>query len=374
VSRESVPSYARLLWRQYSYQLPLVSASLAGLIIEATLAQRWSSWRFVPMALVAACLIYFLLSTFSVYRSLFPHPAVAYSICTGKTRDWFEFNACRQQEARLKQSGIRWDAIQREFRIHRTDWTFVYESTLSEDYRDWIELARRMLVHFWNLPKRVEGVPIYHFFLIAPPTLVFALGAHVGRKVAYVVYHFVPSTKQPYVVVADTSHRDTSKGFIGLNRRVEEKDRQYIKIALEQRALAGSKVIIVLDFTNHRFAGPFLGDMDVAEIIRIGHRDGIGHLPSAGWERLAHEIASVMLEYCDRGTQIDLYINCPLALAFLIGAIVGPVQGLTLCEYNVYLQKSVRCFDIADRLIQGLSSPTAPGRLEAVPHSSPGQS
>lgn len=182
---------------------------------------------------------------------------------------------------------------------------------------------------------------------------------------AYVMYHFVSSRKQPYVVVADTTHRDTSEGLDELNRRVQSSDYKHIVVTREHRNSAGSKGIIILDFTNHKISGPYPGESDAKEIVWIGHKDGIGHLPSADWEHLAQEIASEILEYCDRGLRFDLYVNCPLALTFLIGAIVGPVKGLTLCEHNIYLQKTLRCFDLADPLIQGLSSPLAPGRADA---------
>lgn len=365
--RETLASYFRLLWRQYDYQLILVSASLAGLVIEASLSAKWSPWRIGPPALVAVCLLYFLLNAYSIHQSLFPNPALAYAVCTGKTLEWFESSARRQQEERLKQSGIRWSAVQREFRIHVSDWAFVDQSALTEDSETWVNLTRRMLVHFWHLPKRVEGVPVYHFFLIAPPTVSFALGAHAGRRVAHVVYHFVNSTKQPYLPVADTTKRDHSQGLDLLNRRVAEANFQYIQVNREKRNRAGTKVLLVLDFTNHKLAGSLPQEAEAQTIVRVANKNGIGHLPNNTWEQLAQEIASVILEVCDQGLGMDVYVNTPLALAFMVGSIVGPIKGITLCEHNVYLQKPIRCFGLADARIQELSSPLVLAKANDLP-------
>ena len=364
---EAVTSYFRLLWRQYEYQLILVSASLVGLLVEAALASKWSAWRIGPPVLVGTCLLYFFVNTLLIHRSLFPNPALAYAVCVGKSSEWFESSARRQQEERLKQNGIRWTAVQREFRVHVSDWAFVDQSALTEDSESWVNLTRRMLVHFWHLPKRVEGVPIYHFFLIAPPTVSFALGAHVGRRVAHVVYHFVNSTKQPYLPVADTTKRDTSQGLDALNRRVAEADFQQIHVDREKRSRTGARVILVLDFTNHRLAGPFPQESDAQTVIRVMHKNGIGHLPNSDWERLAQEIASVILGVCDQGLGLDVYVNTPLALAFMVGTIVGPAKGLMLCEHNAYMQKPLRCFELTDARIQELSSPLVLGRANNLP-------
>lgn len=358
-------SYLGLLWRQYNYEFILVAASLAGSVVEF-FASEGSWWRLLPLGLLAVCFLYFYCRTYLVHRSFFPNPVLAYSICTGKSQDWFESSARRQQEARLKQSGINWHAVQREFRIHVSDWAFVDQGTLSEDEESWIRLMRRMLAHFWHLPKRVEGVPVYHFFLIAPPVVCFALGAHAGRRVAHVVYHFVNSTKQPYLPVADTTTRDTSKGLDALNRRVPPTQYTEIAVRRERSSESGEFVRIVLDFTNHKLSGPFPQTREPRETIRVGHRLGIGHLPSENWERMAQEIASVVLECCDRGDEIELYVNAPIALAFILGTIIGPVKGLTLCEYNNYLQKLVRCFELADPRIQVPSSLAGIGAEERL--------
>jgi len=363
MSKEAASSYLGLLWRQYNYELLLVLASLATSLVDSALAAAWLSWRVLPQALLGICLLYFAIRTALIHRSIFPNPVLAYSVCTGKSQEWFESSARRQQEVRLRQSGIRWEAVQREFRVHVSDWAFIDQAALSEDSASWVDLTKRMLAHFWHLPKRVEGVPIYHFFLIAPPTVCFALGAHAGRRVAHVVYHFVNSTKHPYTPVADTTIRDTAHGLDVLNRRIAEDDYSHIVVERQAPASSVGYARIILDFTNHKLSGPFpqSSESEACEIIRVGHKQGIGHLPSEGWERMAQEIATVILECCDRGSKIDLYVNTPVALAFILGTIVGPVKGLTLCEHNIYLQKSIRCFDLTDPLIQGLSSAVAPG-------------
>jgi hypothetical protein len=58
-----------------------------------------------------------------------------------------------------------------------------------------------------------------------------------------------------------------------------------------------------------------------------------------------------MLEYSEHGP-VDAYINTPLALAFTIGAIIGPVAGIMLCERNPVLDDYVRCFDLANPELQ----------------------
>jgi len=360
VANGQIRSFVGLLWRQFNYQFLLVIAAFSSSMIESASAASWSFWRLLPPVLLGICLLYFLIRTALVHKSIYPNPVLAYSVCTGKSQEWFENSAQRQQHARLEQSGIRWDAVQSEFRIHVTDWAFVDQSVLTVAPDTWVNLTRRMLTHFWHYPVRVDRVPVYHFFLIAPPTVCFALGAHAGRRVPHVVYHFVNNTKHPYTPVADTTTRDTSKGLDLRNRRIAPSEYSHIVVQQVAKSEFGNRVRIILDFRNSMLSAPFPDDSQTHEILKVQHKDGIGHLPSENWERMAQEIASLVLDRCDHGQEIDLYINTPLAMAFIIGSIVGPVRNLMLCEHNDFLQKNIRCFELADSRIQSLSSSVAP--------------
>lgn len=344
---QHVLQFFSILWKEYNYQLLIVLATLTSLIVESIVASTWTVWRFVPQALLAICLIYFCRTAFGILRSVFPSPQLPYSICIGKPSGWFDSFARRQQEQRLRDIGIRWSYVQRIYRIHHTDWVFLNTHLISEEQTEWVKITRQLLDHFWELQKRVETVPIHHFFFVAPPAITFAFGAHVGRRVSHLAYHHVGNISNPYLVVADTTRRDTSSGLDILNQRIPESS--FKNIIVERKTLTGvDMVIVALDFTNHRMSQPFPKENLAQELISITHRKGIGHIPANDWEQLAREVASVLLEYCDKGTSIHVYINTPVALAFIIGSIIGPVGGITLCEYNAYLQKFVQCFQLAE--------------------------
>jgi hypothetical protein len=362
--RQRVAHFFSLLWKEYNYQLLLVIASLTSLIVESLVASSWSPWRIAPQLLLLICLVYFVRSAHEISRSSFPAPQLPYSICIGKAYSWFDNFARRQQEQCLTEAGVRWDYVQRTFRIHQSDWAFVSSDRIAQDSGEWIRVTHRLLQHFWDLQKRVEAVPVYHFFFIAPPTIVFAFGAHVGRRVPHFAYHHVGNIRHPYLVAIDTTTRDTSQGLDLLNQRIPEPS--FTEIAIDRKPLGSSgNIIVTLDFTNHKTSPPFPNQDAAKELVRVTHHNGIGHIPSTGWERLARELASLLLDYCDNGAQLDLYINTPLVLAFAIGSIVGPVRGIMLCEYNVYLQEFVRCLELASPQVQtsrfALEGPAAGG-------------
>lgn len=154
----------------------------------------------------------------------------------------------------------------------------------------------------------------------------------------------------PYLLVSDSTKRYTSKGFDSLNQRIKENDFQDIHIKKSKGD--GNKIIIVLDFTNHKINSTLIDEKQAIEILRVEHKNGIGHLPTKGWENLAREIASLILKYFDENNNIEIYVNTPLPLAFLIGSIVGPMKGIILCEYNRYLNKLCRCIDLGANELQ----------------------
>lgn len=359
-------AYLRLLWKIYNYQLLLVVATLASLIVESVLAETWSTWRLAPQGLLAVCIIYFAGSAGRLFSSTYPNPALAYAVCTGKSPAWFEA-AQRQIEARLEQDNIHWRAVRREYGIHSSDWAFVDQSSLTRDSAGWLGLARNLLAHFWELPKRVDRVPVYHFFFVCPPSISFAFGAHVGRDVAHAAYHFIPNAKQPYFRVVDTSCRDTSQGMDEANRRIPPVEFKQIIVDRESGSSDGTKNVLVLNFTNHKLTERLPGTEHARELIRVSHRDGIGHLPTDDWVLLSREIMSVVLTEVERGLPLDLWINTPVTLGFMIGALTGPVKGITLCEHNVFLDEPVRCFELTAPELQRLHGERALGPVVERP-------
>jgi hypothetical protein len=352
--RQKTMRFISIIWKEYNYQLLIVLATLTSLIVDSFVAKSWTMWRVVPQILLVLCLVYFIWTSFGILRSIIPAPQIPYSICIGKPSDWFDSFARRQQEKSLRDIGIRWGDVQRIYRLHQTDWVFLSSNRISEKKDDWVQITRQLLDHFWDLQKRVETVPIHHFFFVAPPSIIFAFGAHIGRRVSHLAYHHVGNIQNPYLLVADTTTRDTSSGLDMLNQRISESSFEHISI--ERKSLGGSEhVIVTLDFTNHRMNPPYPLEERAKEIISVTHRNGIGHIPATDWEPLAREIASVILECSDKGTPIDIYVNTPIALAFIIGSIIGPIQGITLCEHNIYMQKFVRCFQLAEPKLQSVN-------------------
>lgn len=348
-----IKRFFSLLWDEYNYQLLLISSTLVSLIIESILANTSSTWRLVPQAILLVCLVYFLINTYLILKSIRPSPHVAYALCIGKPSEWFDSFARKQQESKLKSERIRWEDVKRIYRIHSSDWVFNSSRALGDNRDEWTHVTGEALTHFWSLMKRVEDVPIHHFFFIAPPSIVFTFGAYVGRKVPNKVYHHIGNTSDPYLTVFDTTKRDISKGLSSLNSRIQPSDFEFIAVEESSQNQDG-KIIITLDFTNHRTSPPFLDQENAKKVIRVLHVNGIGHIPSEGWEGMAKEIASLILNYCDKGEDIDLYINMPLPLAFILGSIVGPIQGIMLCEYNIYSQALNQTIDLGAPELQGL--------------------
>lgn len=348
-----IKRFLSLLWNEYNYQLLLVSSTLVSLIVELILSTTQSTWRLVPPIILLICLVYFFVNTYLILKSIRPSPHVAYALCIGKPSEWFDSFARKQQESKLKSESIRWDDVKRIYRIHGTDWVFNSSRALGANKDEWTHVTGEALTHFWSLMKRVEDVPIHHFFFIAPPSIVFTFGAYVGRKVPNKVYHHIGNTSDPYLLVLDTTKRDISKGLSSLNSRIQANDFRLIAVE-ELLQDQNGQIIITLDFTNHRTSQPFLDQENAKMIIRVLHVNGIGHVPSEGWEDIAKEIASLILSYCDKGEAIDLYINMPLPLAFILGSIVGPIQGIMLCEYNIYSQALNKTIDLGAPELQGL--------------------
>jgi len=350
-----ITQFFNLLWSEYNYQLILVTSTLISLITESLLAPVWSAFRLIPQGLLMTCILYFVYNTYKILKSIKPAPQVAYSICVGKASYWFDSFARRQQEAKLKSGSIRWEDVKRIYRIHDSDWVFLSHEALGENINEWLDVTQKIFRHFWSLMKRVEEVPIHHFFFIAPPSLTFAFGAYIGRKVPNRVYHHVGNIQHPYLLVSDTTKRDTSNGLDSLNKRIKETE--FKNVHIERNKGQGNEIIIiVLDFTNHKINSELLDENQAIEIVKVEHRNGIGHIPTEGWEELAKEIASLILRYSDENNNIEIYVNTPLPLAFIVGSIVGPIKGIIICEYNIYLKKLCKCIDLGAAELQSLNN------------------
>jgi hypothetical protein len=220
--------YLTIIWRSYNYQLLLVFASLVGLIVDGYLSSGWSNWRLAPAIPLVLCLIYFLWDSISLARSIIPAPQVAYSVCIGKRYE-FATDARGEQERSLRKQGIRWVGVQRNFRIHPLDWGFHRDQHLLDDPEIWIATTQELLIHFSNLPRRVEGGPFYHFYLIAPPCICFALGALAGRYVPHAVYHHRIRTTHDYLQVATTASNQWT-GFFGEFPRISSGSRKHMAL------------------------------------------------------------------------------------------------------------------------------------------------
>jgi hypothetical protein len=101
--------------------------------------------------------------------------------------------------------------------------------------------------------------------------------------------------------------------------------------------------------------GPYPGEDQASKIVEVTYGCEGQDFEISGWREIGMEIGSLVLDYSERNSDVDLYANLPLALAFIVGTVVGPVGNLTLCEYNIHTNRLVRALPLSDDQLQRLA-------------------
>ncbi len=168
---------------------------------------------------------------------------------------------------------------------------------------------------------------MFHIFLNCPAALAIGLGSIIGTKYEVVLHHYQKgSGDNPYYPVIDFYSLSTlnQDGVHILKSRVNAPN-QFIRV--EEPQTLSSIVLVSLFLAGHDLKGDVEKISNERKIPALHIRSTMeGTIPlNADWLRASREVASCLLNLASNKEikTIELYLSCPIILAFAIGMAFG---------------------------------------------------
>lgn len=218
-----------------------------------------------------------------------------------------------------------WDT---RYRIELRDLTLARKSGLPTQEKQWNTFARQ----FGRLISKVKGLPqvrgrkIFHVFLYSPAALAAGLGAVAGTKSPLVLHHYQGG--RYHKVMDFENERLTDGAGVRIVRAPVKPPFRYITVEAPENVSGGCLLVVVqLSSPAH---DPLAAVENLATerggsvaVIRNTY-DGLLKLDS-DWLQMAREVYTVISGWTAAAPrrQIELFINCPLPIAFALGMALG---------------------------------------------------
>lgn len=272
-----------------------------------------------------------------------------YFFCLSQSYEWYS-SAVKQQEVHLREDGIAWDEIQKNFRIHRQDWTFYDTSKLGGNSSEWINKIKEISHHFEHLTNRIEEQPLFHIFIAAPAPIALGVGALFAGRIPFTVHQHAGMVTNSYAKVHSSDTLVTAEeGYHVLNQMVtnfeyiEEKEDETIN-----QNRNANDTLIILDFTGHRLPKPYPIEPQ-SKVIRLGLKCEDGHIPlNDQWITIAREISTIISSELNEGKNVSVLLGIPSTMAFLIGSILRTSSRFDIYYFNRSLDKYHKVYNLSD--------------------------
>ena len=175
------------------------------------------------------------------------------------------------------------------------------------------------------------------------------MGASFGRRIPFVAYQHIGFAQKPYAIVASTIELSTSDSWHMLTERVQNFQLiEMTPLPSPTADVSDRNIIVALNFVGHKLPSDYLA-CDAISTVEVKLRDRTGHIPiDTDWLQLGKEISTVILTMLDRHTRVHLYPGIPAALGFVVGAILGSHDRVTVYHYNKSDHQYVRAFSLGD--------------------------
>ncbi len=335
---------SQIFWHLVTEDRDLVFFLFAGLMFLASIVtsasiQGWAVFSFNNLTAIIGIFSYFIGAFFYINKHL--KAAVNISaqkhipvvVITGKTSGDAREMLETAKNAITKQTGFKeFKRSEDFFNLSLEDVLFHQPNNLNPKYPDqwkfFIEHIQNGVRQFSN---RISGDRVYHLFIfgVGLTALAMSLGAVFGTRSKIIVYQL--SDQSSWEPVLDLTHNI---------RRIKESRQdgyKYISTSLpDQFSL---EVAIVVNMASHPATGHvqhFLEEKKLDDVTVVDVNNTYqGNLREDDWAPVVQELFSVYMKIHQKApTQVHLFLNMPIAMAFGLGVAIG-----------IYNRVTVYCWD-----------------------------
>lgn len=249
-----------------------------------------------------------------------------------------------QVETALENHKINLPGLKKTYGLVSDDWIYYQENILPSDSEAWSKIITKIENQFWRLSERIYGRKVYQIFINGPAALAMGLGATIGSRTEFTLFHFMPGTGvDPYHNVIDFSPDEQSQGSHILKTRVSEYKRIKTKGIDEIGFNLKTEVLVSIHLAGHNPTG---------DVERRAKETGLPHVVIGSiyqgtipleddWILLSQEIDSVLLGIAglEGINRLHLFISMPLPIAFAVGSALGKFVRATVYNYSPKEQK-----------------------------------
>jgi hypothetical protein len=214
-----------------------------------------------------------------------------------------------------------------DFYVDKDSYIIRRENNLSENQYEWETLAHSFENKIIKLSAKLKGRKVFHIFLNCPAALAVGLGSVIGTKYEVVLHHYQKgSGSNPYHPVIDFYSLSTlnQDGVHILKSRVNP---PYQFIRVEETQTLSSIVLVSLFLAGHDLKGDVEKISNERSTPAFHIRSTMeGTIPlNVDWLRVSREVASYLLNLTSNKEieNLELYLSCPIILAFAIGMTFG---------------------------------------------------
>lgn len=298
--------------KEFWFGLSGFLALLADAVAEATI----SPLRVMAILVIGVLVVLRILEL----RRLYLEKQVPFLTLIGKSDEEYR-DMLSQLGLALDSRKINPGVLQREFGVYEQDWVYRRESSLPETPDPWRETLLRVESRFWRLAERVSGKKVYQMFINAPSAFAMGMGALLGARTVFVLYHHQGNAYYPLI--------DFSRLPLGVHTlKTYVEPYEYLDVdTSELTSNEATEVSVAVYLAGHDPRGSVsqLSQKQKRPMVSIVGRFQ-GTIPhDADWIKLSREVTSVLLKLSSdsRVVRLHLFISLPLVIAFAVGSALG---------------------------------------------------
>lgn len=307
-------SFRSLLLRDKEFWFGLLGflTLLADAVAEASIS---------PLRVIAILVIVVLLDLRVLeLRRLHLEKQIPFLVVIGKSDEEYR-DTLGQVRLALDGRKINVEVLEKGFGLYGEDWVYRRESPLPEAADSWRETLLRVESKFWRLAERVPGKKVYHLFINGPSAFAMGMGALLGARTVFVLYHYEGNAYHPLI--------DFSRAPVGVHTlKTHVEAYEYLQVDKDElKPGETGEVNVALYLAGHDPRGGVkqLSQEQKRPMVSIVGRFQ-GTIPhDADWIKLSREVASILLELSSdpRVTRLHLFLSLPLVIAFATGSALG---------------------------------------------------
>ncbi len=278
------------------------------------------------LILLLAILLWGLLKETMSVHNIFREKHIPIVILAGRNDDEYASMISDVLHA-MKEYGFDRQSFEDDFNVDKDNYIVRRENNLTENQPEWEALVHSFENKVIKLSAKLKGRKVFHIFLNCPAALAIGLGSIIGTKYEVVLHHYQKgSGDNPYHPVIDF-YSLSSLNQVGvhiLKSRVNAPN-QFIRV--EEPQTLSSIVLVSLFLAGHDLKGDVEKISNERQIPALHIRSTMeGTIPlNADWLRASREVTTYLLNLASNKEikTIELYLSCPIILAFAIGMAFG---------------------------------------------------